>query len=164
MWLPSYMYYLVCPRASKFADCIPAMLHEDLEREGMRLDPDGTMPRKTPLIEIKVLTCRRIASVSKSLGATQETIASITLKDPDSGLAVGTAICIGLTSPSLVRGRSRMNRPVPVARPLFRGPSNGLATTNAAPNHASKQAAWAGRVKPDRGYSAILYTAASAPR
>ena len=104
-------------------DYVLAKLREELVREGLRLGKDG----ESPLIEVKVLACWPIAFVSTSLGPTEETIASVTLKDPESGLVVGTAICIGRTSSSVVQDRSRTNMPAPTPRTPLRRPAKGVA-------------------------------------
>jgi len=150
MWSPSYLYYVVCPRTSTFMDYFPAMLRENLAREGRRLGPDRETPRRAPMIEVKVLACRPITSVSDLLGPTEQTIASVTLTDPESGLVVHTGICIGLTSSSVVQDRSRTNMPAPTPRTPLRRPARGVAPAKVSSSHAGKRASWAGGPKPHR--------------
>ena len=164
MWLPSCLYYVVCPRTSKFMDYVPAMLREDLAREGTWLVTDGEMPLRTPLIEVTVLACRSIASVGGVLGPTEETIASVTLKDPQSGLVVGTAICIGLTSSSVMQDNSGTNLPAPTPRTRSRRPARGMARAKVSVSHAGKRALWADDSRPHRGYRGLSYSTDSEPR
>ena len=164
MWLQNDLYYVVCPRTARFMDYFPAMLREDLAREILRLGPDGQTPRKAPLIEVKILGCRSIGSVSDLLGPAAETIASVTLKDPASGLVVGTAICIGLTASSVVEDRSRTNMLAPAPRTPLRRPARGVARAAVSSSPAGKRAVWAGGARFNQGCSDRLPGTAAAPR
>jgi hypothetical protein len=127
MWSPSYLYYVVGPRTAEFMDYFPAQLREDLAREDMRLGPHVGTPRELPLFEVKVLSHRPIASVNTSARPVEETTASVTFTNPHSGLVIGTAICIGLTSLPAVQDCSALSIPAPILRASTRKPADGLA-------------------------------------
>ena len=139
MWSPSYLYYVVCPRTSKFMDYLPGRLREDFAKDGMRPGPDGELPRRTPLVEVKVLACRAIAPAGRSLERTEETTASVTLTDPQSGLVVGTAICIGLTSSPVLRDRSHTRMPAPAPRTSLRWSTRGVAPAKISSSCAGRR-------------------------
>jgi hypothetical protein len=140
VWSPSYLYYVVCPRSQDFVDYFPARLREEFVKEGLRLGKDG----ESPLIELEILARRPIASVSTSLGTTEETIGSVTLRDPENGLVVGTAICIGLTSSSAVKDRTSTTTLAQTRRTPWRRPARGMVPARSSWSHAGKSALWAG--------------------
>jgi hypothetical protein len=150
MWSPSYLFYVVCPRNAKFLDYFPAMLCGDLARERLRIDPEGKTPENPPMIEVTGLTCRPIASAGALLGATEETIASVTLRDPESGLVVGTAICIGIPSASSVPDRSGRRVPASTPRRPWQRPASGVPSVEISASYIGERAAWAGASKPQR--------------
>lgn len=165
MWPPSDLFYVVCPRNSKFMDYFPAMLCGDLAKERLRIDPEGKTTQSPPRIEVTGLTCRPIASANSSRGATEETIASVTLKDPESGLVIGTAICIGLTSSSVAAGPSRGKAPAPTPRRPWQRPAASVASAKVSAGYAGKRAvSWAGGSRFHPSGRDHPHMTASAPR
>ena len=165
MWLPSYLSYVVCPRSANFMDYLPTMLREELAREGVRLSLDGKMPRKMPLIEVNILTRRPIASTSVSLGPMEETIASVTLKDPQSGLAIGTTICIGLSSLSVAQSRSRKKMSASTPRAPWRKSAQSVVCAKAPSVLTGKRCLWANSSILQQGCSEHLsHSTAFSPR
>lgn len=149
MWLRKYLYYVVCPRSSKFADCFPAMLQHELAIENRRLRRHGKPPIKAPLVEIKMIASRLIGAISASLGPTEETTASVTLTDPESGIVVGTAICIGLASamPQCTCAAAPERTPsIHLRRRAWHPAAAGVSA-----NRAGRQAVWTNGSSPLRG-------------
>lgn len=140
MWLPSYVYYVICPRALKLVDYFSARLRDEFAKELALRGPDAEASRNSPQIEMKVLSSRTIAAASDSQEPKEETIASVTLTDPRSGLVVGTAICIGLASSSGVPDRTRTHPHAPSPRPRPRKLAGGLVPAQLLSSRAGKRA------------------------
>jgi len=155
MWLPTDLFYVVCPPNSKFVDYFPAMLCGDLAKERLRIDPEGLTPENPPLIEVTVLARRRIASAGASLGATEETIARVTLRDPESGLIVGTATCIGIASAPSSARRSCRRTPVSTLRRPWQRPASGAPSGKGSASYIGEKAAWADASEARRLLSSI---------
>lgn len=165
MWLPSYLYYVVCPRTVNFMDYLPTMLREEFARENLRLSLAGKSPQETPLIEVNILTRRPMASASVSLGPMEETIASATLKDPQSGLAVGTAICIGLSSLSAVQSRSHKKISISTPRTPWRKSTKNVVCAKVSSVSSGKRCLWANSFALQQGCSDHLsHSTAFSPR
>lgn len=142
MWSPSFLYYVVCPRATKFLDYFPAMLRRILATETFGAGLRGPQA-ETPTVEVTVLTCRSASAGGMSLATTEETVASVTLTDPSSGRVVANGICIGTSSAVLERPRPRLRLHAAAPPRRLRGPAL-MASSGRMSRHAAHVALWAG--------------------
>ena len=160
MWSRSYLQFVTCPRTSRFLDYVPCDLRDEFVARDLLLGGNG----QADPIDWRVLACRPIASLSKSLGPTEKTVASVTLRDPKSGQVVATTICIGLTSSSVVPSAVRKSTPVPTPRRPFRRPGLGVPPAKVPWRHAGKRGLWAANPRITHGGTDRSRSAVAAPR
>jgi hypothetical protein len=144
MWSRSYLQFVTCPRTSRFLDYVPCDLRKEFVARDLLLGGKG----QADPINWRVLACRPIASLGKSLGPTEQTVASVTLRDRNSGQVVATTICIGLTSSSVMQDGARTSTPVPTPRRPSQRPGTGVAHAKVPWRHAGKGALWAAGSRP----------------